>query len=256
MENDSRHHGDSSAFRGAEIVNVVFDPFIEQVRRYPDVFTANTDFQKTGSYTIDSETILKSLANGQRDIFVPFAAAPEAPVSQNKLMWRQVDYLQVANAVFELQWREPASTWNLFRMLLDSECDIPIGFSHVIITYFKAFWVQQTLIYKARQVEIWPQYSRVDWGGDLYSYPHPIFGWQKIDLQKLKFTADDALRMAEANGGEAERLAEHKRCELYLVLYGGEQWNVYYELLATGLNSLHISVDPYTGSVHKYGSQK
>lgn len=72
----------------------------------------------------------------------------------------------------------------------------------------------------------------------------------------LKFTADDALRMAEANGGEAERLADHNRCELYLVLYGGGQWDVYYELLSTGLNSLHISVDPYIGSIHKYIRQR
>lgn len=169
---------------GAEVVNVVFDPFIDQVRRYPDVFTADTDFHKTGSYVIKPDTILKSLANGQRDIFVTLAATPEAQVAQNKIVWRQIDYLQIANAVFELQWREPASNWNLYRMLWDSECDNPRGFSHALITYFKSFWVQHTLIYKARQVEIWPQYSRVDWGGDLFSYPHPILGWQKIDLQR------------------------------------------------------------------------
>ena len=93
----------------------------------------------------------------------------------NQMLWRQTDYLQIANEVFEYQWREPASGWKLYRMLFDGNCqNNPGGFSHSIITYFKPVLVNSTQEYTVRQIEIYPQYNQIDWAG-IRSTIHILF---------------------------------------------------------------------------------
>jgi hypothetical protein len=231
---------------------VVFDPFIDQVRRYPDIFTTDSDFHATGSYTIKADTILGSLANGQKNIFLPLLATPEALVNQNQILWHQSDYIQIANAVFEYQWKEPASGWKLYRMLFDTDCqNDPSGFSHATIAYFKSIWVDHTLEYTVRQIEIYPQYNEIDWGGDSFNYPHPILGWPEIDLQRLRIQADDALRIAEEDGGKAARLHNQNKCSVNLVLYGDSTWgwDIFYN--GNGGFIYQMYVDPYTKNVRR-----
>ncbi len=232
----------------AEVIIQVYHPFIEQVRRYPDIFTTDTDFRATGSYKIVSETVLASLSNGKLDIFVPLAATPEIPLKQNEVLWKQGDYLHVADAVFEHQWKEPPSGWKLYRMLFHTDCqNNPNGFSAATITYFKPIWVDHTLEYTVRQVDIMPQYSEIDWGGDSWNYPHPILGWTEVSRGRLRFQADDALRIAEENGGKSARLKVDNKCSIHLVLYGDSQhgWDVFYD--ARGGFIFEMYINPYTG---------
>ena len=77
-------------------------------------------------------------------------------------------------------------------------------------------------------------------------------GMDKIDLQKLRFTADDALRMADENGGKTARLADQNKCEMDLVLYGDSQWGWYIFHDDEGSFIFDTHINPYTGNIYKW----
>jgi hypothetical protein len=137
-------------------------------------------------------------------------------------------------------------------MIFHSSCqDNPAGFYDATITYFKSVWVGQTLEHAARQIEVHPLWNEVDWGGET-NFPHPILGWGSINLNHIKISADDALKMAEANGGKVDRLAVQNNCRIHLVLSGdGNNWNVYYEGNKSSLDDFVIHINAYTGSIYK-----
>ncbi len=211
--------------------------------------------QATGSFTIQADSILASLAAGKDNVFMPFLANtdttdPTYPLQQNAITWRQADCLEVANAVFDYVWKEPAAGWRVYGLSFDRACqDNPSGFADGTIAYFKSVRSGYTF----RIIKMDPQSNEVDWGGDSFIYDRPILGWASIDVARQKFTADDALKLAEANGGKAAREAAGNRCRIMLVLFGDNRfgWDVYYDMYDAPLSSFSISVNPYGGGVHK-----
>ena len=232
----------------AEGINIVFDPFIEQVEWYP---TAGLySYNVMGGYAIDPDTILQALQQGKTDVLMPELATPIAPVYSGTILWHQSDFLKIANALFEFRWKESPQNWSFLFMLLRTNCgEIKGGFYYADIAYFKTLWYKTTILYTAREIEITPLYRDVGWGGGGPNYPHPIFGWSTVDLKKLKVTADDALNIAEANGGNAAQLRVQNECRIYLNLSGDYGWNIFYENNA-GEIMFQIYIDPYTGSFH------
>jgi hypothetical protein len=229
-------------------IDIVFDPFIEQVAFYPSSLGT---FRATGSFKINPATILAALDNGGSSVFVTQPLPDEPRVSEGHFLWNQSDYLKIATNAFQFQWKEIPTGWDVFGMIFDSNCqDNPSGFYDATIIYFKSVWVRQTLEYTARQIEIHPLWSEVDWGGET-NFPHPILGWGSIDLNHLNISADDALKIAEENGGKVARMAIQNNCQILLVLHGDSSiWNVYYERNTDGLDTFKISINPYTGEIY------
>jgi len=226
------------------IVYISSDPFNDLVTRYP-----NGAFNDTGSYKIDTETILATLAQGETDVFTLELATPQAPL-EKVIMWHQSDYLEIASALHQFVWSEKLDNWNLYSMSFDASCqDGSNGFLNGDFTYFKTVFHGGKLTYTAHEILISPQYENVSWGGGM-DFPRPVLGWKSIVLNRLKVTSENALKIAEENGGSTARLAAENKCTISLILSGYTGWNVVYEG-SDGLFIFEIKIDPYTGRVSK-----
>lgn len=156
-----------------------FDPFGNEARRYPGPGITLADYRTMGPFAIKADTILASLANKETDAFRPSGPLPMLPERQNRVVWHQSDYLQVANAAFDFEWKEPASNWGLYAMLFDTPCqDDNAGFSRAFIIYYKSFWQGLIPKYTTREIDVYPQVNSVEWGGrlGLSSFNHRMVG--------------------------------------------------------------------------------
>jgi hypothetical protein len=223
----------------------------DQVKIYPDM---SDYFRDPRYYKINPKTVLADLDRGQTDVFMPEVATPEAPLLDGSISWHQADYMKVAKALFEFEWREPMYGWRLFSMGFDATCrDDPAGFDSSQFYYFT------TIVYDdgekgniGRQVLITPQYGHVIAGGNAY-YPYKWPGWRSLDLDKVVITAEDALRIAEENGGREARLSVQNKCKIRLGLSDDFTWSV---LISKDVNVgggyiFKIEIDPYTGEIIK-----
>lgn len=226
----------------------VFDPFMEQVLKNPNTIS---NFRYTGDYKINPETIVASLGRGEKDVFMPQLAPSDAytSVSEGSIPWQQSDYFKIANALHQFVWKETTDNWHLYRMKFTTSCkDNLIGFGIGDFVYYKPIFTQQGhLRYTAREMIIHPLDSNVTWGGGT-NFPHPLFGWKSVNLSKLKVVAEDALKIAEENGGKASRLSVQDECTIYLNLSGYSGWSVAYHGAGDRLIFM-IQIDPYTGNI-------
>jgi hypothetical protein len=112
-------------------------------------------------------------------------------------------------------------------------------------SYFRTTLTKGKIAYTWREMEIDPTYLFVAWGGNA-KFAHPLFGWKSIDLSKLQVSAEDAIKIAENNGGREARLNVQNQCGIHLLLmperYKG--WLVDYQSA-----DFEIMIDPYTGEV-------
>lgn len=203
-----------------------------------------TGFYKTGSYKINTNTILESIDRKQTPVFLPDTTVFPNLNANRKFAWTQSDYEKVASALFEFVWKESLNgNWSIHKMFFDANCEDPVGFERASFVYYQLIFQQQELKYEARAVDISPIDGNVSWGSDTV-FPRPILGANVIDFDKLKITADEALSIAEENGGKSGRESVQDKCDLYLLFDG--DWKVVYASGANGLSILEVTIDPHT----------
>jgi len=208
-------------------------------------------FHETSYYKINPERILMSLDLGEENVFTPEIATPENPIFEQPFSWHQADYLKIASALHQFAWKEPLNDWNLYSMHFNTACrDNPDGFGFGEFVYFKIIpykiWLKD---YEVQGLQIAPQYGNVGSGGSEY-YPGPLFGgWKSIDLDKVKVTAEEALRIGEENGGQAARLSVQNNCTIRVRLSGYSGWWVRITENDTASEVFSLEIDPYTGKI-------
>ena len=130
-------------------------------------------------------------------------------------------------------------------MIFNADCQNLDGLTGSDFQYFKTDFDKGKVLDTWREIEISPKYAFVAWGGGA-KYRHPLLGWKSIDLNRLKVTAEDAIRIAEENGGREARLRAQNRCNIHLLLmperYKG--WLIDYQSA-----DFEIQIDLYTGKV-------
>jgi hypothetical protein len=196
-------------------------------------------------YTFDPYTVFVGLGQGQEGIFQPIQGYVEDNVySSGSFSWSQQDYLEIANALNRAAAKDTLESWNLFAMDFTKECnDNPIGFDTVQITYFRENGSQ----YIAREIDVFPLKREADWGGDT-NFPRPFpFGWRSVNLAKHKITADDALQIAESNGGRNARLEAKNNCRILVNIPDADNDNWLVMYYTGAFTKFYINVDPYTG---------
>ncbi len=209
-------------------------------------------YENTGLFMINPETILTSLENGNTDAFQPdirtWDDVYSEPILYDQLIsWSQSDNLKIVHALDDFIWKDSLDEWNFYAMYFNVDCqDNFIGFPGGGFVYLKVNFEKGKIVDTWREVYIDPEYGFVAWG-DEEKYPHPFLGRNSIDLSQVKITAEDAIRIAEENGGKEARLGLQNRCSIHLYLrpqsYDG--WVVDY-----GYSSgFKILIDPYTGKV-------
>ena len=223
----------------------VFDPFIEGVQRYP----SHLGFER-GYYKISPETILASLDKGETKVFAPETASPENPIFEKYFSWRQSEYTKIIVALHEFIWDEDLDDWKLYYMHFSTPChDNLSGFELGEYYYFKTIFHKNGQIdYAGRGFLVTPQYGDVEWGSKP-NYPHPILGWKSVNLNKVKVTAEQALEIAEINGGKEARLLVQNECKLTARLSGYSGWKVFIYRHDTGSSIFGIEIDSSTGKI-------
>ncbi len=227
----------------------VYDPFDSYIvapmslSYYPD----------TGLFRIDPSTIVASLDKGSMNVFLPDSRSVEDRLNGPALytepvLWSQSDNLKIASSLNQFVWHDSLGSWNLFQMSFETDCrDDPAGLPGGDFQYFKTIFDKGQIKDTWREIEIEPGYSYVAWGGGAES-GHPPLGWKSIDLSRLKVTAEDAIRIAEASGGREARLRVQNKCYIYLLLMPDKGWWVNYG----SSSGFGILIDPHTGEVIKY----
>jgi hypothetical protein len=224
---------------------------MEQAVLYP----SNSSYSDGGSYMFDPGTILLDLDRGETDIFTPIPSKENmvnTPFPVGLHLWSQSDYLNLAGALHQFAWTESMKGWHIYSMYFFRNCqDNSAGFDSGEITYFKA--IDGPFSYATRVIDIYPAENEVSWSGDA-KFPRPLLGWQRINLAGLKVTADDALQIAEKNGGEKFRLKVKNICAVDVFLNpnpsSDDNWIVYYN--DPGRFTFEIHIDPYSGEYKKY----
>ncbi len=218
------------------------------------------------TYAINPQTILASLHRGETNVFQPAPREPEGgwPILWpfGSFVWSQENYLNVANALHLDVWKETLGNWHLIRASFQiNQCEDIFGkIDGASFSFFQrqegrnivhGFWINPTF----GIVTAGNQYShRSGWTSH----------WEAIDLDKIKINSvDEALLVAEENGGERARFEAKNECRIILLLAPDRLendflsnplsryswgWSVIYwpkEVNADPIFS--ITIDPYTG---------
>ena len=132
------------------------------------------------------------------------------------------------------------------------ECGDQIGFDIVRISYAKPIRLQE---YSFHMIGVYPRAGEVEWGGS--EFPRSLFDrWHYIDLEKLTIALEDALQLAEVNGGAEKRLSVNNHCTVAVSLspYPTPQWNISYSLVPTRI--FEMKINAYTGKYEIFNSKQ
>jgi len=218
-----------------------YDPSKDQETRYPTGISSYNDIRP---YTFDPNMILMALDQSREGIFQPLPDwGGENIFPPGSFGWQQKDYLRIANALNQVANHDNLEGWSLYSINFSRDCaDDPIGFDDSRITYFKTNGER----YITRQMDLYPLKKEANWAGNR-DYPRPFFlGWKIVDLEKLNVTADDALQMAEANGGKTARQAVKNACSIFIGLSpntGYDDWKIEYDDYDTTF--FEMTINPY-----------
>jgi hypothetical protein len=205
--------------------------------------------RNSGDYLINPDNILVMIDQEGEDIFLP---AKGDQISAEDLMpygsfsWTQYDFLRIANALNQYVWGDNMEDWEIYLMFFDRDCRMSgEGFDSFNIIYYKMVTVDSKTKYVTRQIDVNPLAKLVTWGDGL-DYPRSFLRpWHTMDFENFEITADEAVQIADANGGKDAREKRKNNCGISVSLLQDHpnKWGVDYYVLA----DFHILVDPYSG---------
>jgi len=178
-----------------------------------------TDFSFNGSYGIDPTAILALIHGGDINVFEPKVGGSVTYLTEHPNPWRQADFEEVVNTLYQFVWKEPLNdNWSLYRMFFRANCkDNVNGFIYAEFIYFKESSNENLAKYTVRGISVDLQNAEVSWGENIY--PRPLWGWKGIKLNKIKVSAEDAVRQAEERGGQETRSSVNGLCQIYADYY-------------------------------------
>ena len=226
-----------------------FSLWIDYLNQYDQVALYPTHLGDQEYYKIESETILVALDRGETEVFTKLNATPETPLFAKPVAWYQSDYLKVAGALHKFVWKESVETWSLYYMGFNTLCkDNFGGFDWGNVSYFKAdSKMDRSTGYNYHGFQIIPEDGYVISGSNQY-FPYKKPGWNSVDLENIIISAEDALRIADENGGQTARMSVQNQCSITVGLLRDFDWKV---LMYKDGDSLLFSmeIDPYTGKI-------
>jgi len=205
---------------------------IQDAYLYKEYYKRPFDFNsygRDGYYKIDPKTILTSLENGNTNVFEPLLKYPNKveKITDVSISWTQADYLRIFLAFSKLVWDNSmdSKVWRIYDVNFSAECfDEVCNFDDAQIVYFKI----AANSYTTRIMQIQPSLGLVRWG-DETSYPL-VRQWEGVELTTARITAEDALKIAEENGGREIRLKASNKCIVAVSSPGSnnKNWHVRY----------------------------
>ncbi len=183
-------------------------------------------------FTFDPTSALVSIEHGEENIFTSVDEEPEWQTTPQSgpVTWKQLDYFNIAEELHKKVWGESLENWSLFEMFFISGCDqTDLGFQSGQFKFFQIRNVQNQEIREVHTIEIDASrsFARVM---DVEYSPN-LEKWKTIDLGMIKVSADDALTIAEKNGGYEKRIAVENACGISVGTskdYTSNDWLVIY----------------------------
>jgi hypothetical protein len=239
-------------------LNAVFSTILALVVLVASAFSCNGGQPEQQStlidqyYSVDPITLLASLKRSDLSGLVPVQDEPEPlPEGQQILVtWSQADYLSIANILREGLIGYSSYNWQLNSMDFRLSCtQVTNGFQNGRFTFFSVVKEQDQETRITSFIDIDPRGKFIHLVEEKY-YPK-LVDWKVIDVAGLKISADQALQIAEMNGGKDNREAVGNACYISLVLSPGPArnngWIIRYTRSDEIASFFSIVIDPYTG---------
>ena len=209
-------------------------------------------------FQIDSQSILSSISQGEKDVFDPIDATP-VPINNDSgipVSWTQEDYLLIAQSIHELIWQESMDeSMDLAKLVFRLDCDeANLGPQIAQIQLHKLIVEENEKGKENRYIVIVPKANLVYITDSKYQTVLKK-DWDSIDLSKIKISAEEALQIAELNGGVEVRAERQNQCSIGIVISAdGDNfdWLINYTTeIDDPLPSVEFRIDSVTGDYKK-----
>jgi len=165
-------------------------------------------------YSIDSNTILANISQGDIQVFnLLMATPPVYPPLSDSVKWGQDDFCKVAQAFYSAILKEKIADWQLTEIAFNLKCDeIDKGPQYVRFGFFRYLVVKKENVRLKRDLFITPNQNLVVFSETEYQ---PVYEkWSVIDPSKIKIKIEDALEIAENNQGKEFRQQVDNQCSI------------------------------------------
>jgi len=200
------------------------------------------------AYHFDAEKVL-STRTGMNNIFtqIPFPKR-FTDFPGTTVLWKQEEYLKIIDLFMKEVLQENRSTWELKSMGGTRFCnDIGIGLPNFGIDLQKSIILSEFNKRVELDISLSPVTERVI--VHRREYAPDEGGYQTINWDDIRIPAEQALLIAEENGGAVVREALNNQCRITISLTAGVQgndWWIYYEPLNQP-SVFEIAIDEKTG---------
>lgn len=200
------------------------------------------------AYRFDPQTILIKSTTSGNDIFVqvPFSEKLPEPIF-TAIAWQQEDYFLVTDLFMKYILYETRTTWRVIDISSVRLCSDSTGLPNLTIKMQKKVSSPEENHRIEAHVNIMPQSGIIEILKREYAPDEG--GYHTISWNDIKIPAEQALEIAEQNGGAVVRQALGNHCRITISLTAGIQrndWWIYYEPINKP-SVFEIAVDEKTG---------
>lgn len=198
-----------------------------------------------GVYAINSQTLLQDIRQGNKNIF-EFLPDGELMVRTDlglpPIRWTSKDYVLIADQFSEFVSGESVNEWNFHAISYSMDCeDFQYGFQGASLDVVKYVAPNARI---ERSIWVYPFENHIAWEETAYEneYSYDSFEFSQIDV-----SPEEAVEIAEDQGGRAFRVFEDNNCRIGLRIIAGIRdgnWQATYD---AGGNEFVVDINKETG---------
>jgi len=202
-----------------------------------------------GVYAIDSQTLLQDLRSNNTNVFeyLPngnLITSPETDLPP--VHWTEADYLFIADHFNQYVSNDSLENWEYYSIAYGMDCDdftyCPQWATFRIVKYI---FSNDNKVRLERHLYIYPDEKRIGWAETGYE---SVFSHSSFKREQVKVSLEEALKIAEKQGGKNFRLSENNECKIFsdIVITGNRDGNWQVQYKSTD-NQFVIDINKETG---------
>ncbi len=208
-----------------------------------------------GLMAIDPDRILQLISHNPDQAFTPifdldYPTYRDSVSEIEPVLWGQSDYLSIVETFFQVNWKDELANWELYDIYFSLSCSDADKMQYMQYADYTFHRILKnakgpdTRI--ERRVYVQLHESLLEWGETEYSPDYSSHRY--YDLSQVKISAEEALRIAEDNGGRDYRLSQNNECSTSVFLkysnwlFADYNWRVYYS------RDYSVEVDKQSGT--------